>query len=134
MKELDTYLLHKQVYLPQGIIDEVYKHQDSTKIVEFSYHFIVQHLDKYDYKHYLNKNTLVKIVKNLHSQTPFEVEISKEHRVLKYVVRTTYDATRDVSIVIIPRGDVAFVKTAWLNDENDKHFTLDKSKYVRHLD
>ena len=133
MNELDTYLLHAQVYLPQCIINEVYKQQDSIRTIEFSNHFAVQHLNKYDYKHYLDKDNLVKIIKNLHNQTPFEVEVSKEHRILKYVVRTTYDATRDISIVIIPRGDVAFVKTAWLNDKGDKHFTLDKSKYVKHL-
>ncbi len=46
----------------------------------------------------------------------------------KVVVRVPYDRHEDISFVIQPDG---FVRTAWLNKNTDKHFTLDKAKYMR---
>lgn len=48
--------------------------------------------------------------------------------VTKMVVRFSYDQTRDIVLVIMPRGN--FVKTVWFNLKTDQHKTLDHSKYA----
>ena len=57
-----------------------------------------------------------------------EVHFKNANTVEKIVIRVPYDRHQDISFVIISDN---FVKTAWLNKNTDKHFTLDKSKYMR---
>ena len=59
-----------------------------------------------------------------------EVEIING-RTNKMVVRDRYNDRMDIVLVIIPQGRAMFIKTAWLNSKNDRHSTLDKSKYGR---
>lgn len=51
-------------------------------------------------------------------------------RVAKILFRGRLDDTRDVCMVLIP-GKSWTVKTVWVNERNDAHTTLDRSKYVR---
>ncbi len=53
--------------------------------------------------------------------------------VTKAVARLPHDSTRDLIVVYIPEGETAHVKTLWFNLNSDKHFTLDKSRYVATL-
>lgn len=61
--------------------------------------------------------------------TPFEVEV-KNNRVTKAVYRVPM-GDYDISIVFRNNRGIVLVVTAWLNDANDSHKTLDKTKYVQ---
>ena len=55
-------------------------------------------------------------------------------RIVKAVVRTTYNDIHDLILVIVPEDiDKAFVKTCWLNRKDDTHCTLDRSKYQTYV-
>lgn len=53
-----------------------------------------------------------------HYDTHFE-------EIIKAVIRTTYDKDHDICIVF----DKYKIRTAWLNNKNDYHTTLDYNKY-----
>lgn len=57
-----------------------------------------------------------------------EVEIVKG-KVSKILARKTLDETRDLCYVFLTETKV--VKTVWINDKADKHYTLDKSRFTR---
>ena len=62
----------------------------------------------------------------------YEVQTDIHDNVYKCALRTSYDLDKDISIVFNSSKDgKLIVKTAWLNRKNDKHFTLDKSKYYK---
>jgi hypothetical protein len=70
---------------------------------------------------------------------PFQAQVTRENiievetqgnLIIKIVIRVSYDERFDVVIALIPDFDIATVKTIWLNEKNDFHKTLDKSKYV----
>jgi hypothetical protein len=70
---------------------------------------------------------------NLGKFEPVEVGV-ENGLVQKVVVRGEYNDTLDVVFVLIPHQptrDTWTVKTVWLNEANDSHKTLDRSKYVR---
>ena len=58
---------------------------------------------------------------------PFEIG-TNNGLLSKFVIRTQYDARRDISIVFY--CSIKQIWTAWLNDSNDLHTTLDESKYA----
>ena len=80
----------------------------------------------------INIETLYHIVQGLCKQDiqPFEVEVDDNNKVVKMVVRTSYDNDRDISIVVRE----GFILTCWINDKTDLHFTLDVNKYYKPLD
>ncbi len=134
-------LLHSEVYMPENVVKTNNKIQKVITNVTYSNHFTNQCVNIGDYKHYLDKNKVTNIILGLKNNPikPFEVEISKINNlkvITKICIRTTYDESRDISIVIIPRLNkdkksfTAFIKTAWLNSNADIHYTLDKSKYL----
>jgi hypothetical protein len=59
----------------------------------------------------------------------FEVETTG-NIVTKLAIRQPYNKEIDISIVLITKQPISFVKTIWLNKASDKHYTLDKSKYT----
>lgn len=60
----------------------------------------------------------------------FEVETDHNNNVVKFLYRTRHDSKNDVIYAFCPFTQQAFtVKTVWLNRRNDKHATLDSSKY-----
>jgi hypothetical protein len=64
---------------------------------------------------------------------PEEVfEVTMERGRLRFmVVRTAYDADRDMVLVLRPRTrSTAVVITTWFNLNDDQHVTLDRTKYV----
>ena len=62
----------------------------------------------------------------------YEVETRAKDDIVKCVLRTSYDLDRDISIVFATSKDGKnIVKTAWLNRKDDRHFSLDKSKYYK---
>lgn len=59
----------------------------------------------------------------------FEVELNEENRIKKFLVRSPYNEFLDLILVCIKKYNNIFIKTAWTNDKNDNHKTLDLSKY-----
>jgi hypothetical protein len=50
--------------------------------------------------------------------------------VTKVVLRQAYNATHDIVLVIDPRPSMPVLITAWINEVNDAHKSLDRSKYA----
>jgi len=59
----------------------------------------------------------------------FEVEV-RDGKIIKYVVRLSFDDRRDISIAFMPKGKTLFVKTMWLNMKSDIHRTLKHDNYT----
>lgn len=86
------------------------------------------HNDNIDEKHKYTLKGLSKVFNEIKFENKgylFEVE-EEDGRVIKAVYRISYDEEKDICLVF-RYGKIA---TAWVNFKNDKHFTLDKSKYV----
>lgn len=103
---------------------------ESTKLVQ-STDRISEHLNNHilfkDKKHNLDLIGLYKVVSDLKTYNkvkPFEIELDKGN-VTKCVVRARYDDINDICIVF--RHNL--IVTAYINERNDKHTTLDKTKY-----
>ena len=102
--------------------------------LDFSYHLCNQ---KYtDRNHSFSLMRLARIIMNIqkHSQyyTIYEVQtifdnVLNMERIIKVCVRTEYDDTYDISIVI----SEDCIVTAWLNDKYDRHNTLDDARYYK---
>jgi len=62
----------------------------------------------------------------------FEVETDDYDRVVKFVIRIPYNDRYDCVSVFRTTDDSSklLMVTAWLNDKDDKHYTLDKTKYT----
>lgn len=60
----------------------------------------------------------------------FEVSTFDDIKIKKALVRINYDEKRDMVLVLqILSKAWARVITVWLNKKQDKHYTLDKTKY-----
>lgn len=135
---IKTRLYHVEVYMPKGLMEYTKRVKAQIVNYEYSKHLRNQMKDEFDYKHYIeNKTVFLNALKkiSLDEYLPFEIESyfnREKHRfgISKYVVRVPYDETRDITIVVSPRGRYkGFIKTAWLNNKEDVHKTLDESKY-----
>lgn len=68
----------------------------------------------------------------------FEVEKQGKY-VEKFVIRMPYDLQKDVCIVLRVKIDddtnyrCLLMQTVWLNNRDDKHYTLDETKYEKSL-
>ena len=129
-------LYHIDVFMPEQYVKQSIEHQKNLlqkKVVKFSKH-MKDHFASPDHKHDIDKAKLLKCIGNVANNpiTPFEVEV-ENGKVIKIVVRTSYDSIKDVSIAILFKtfDGIPFVKTAWLNNKSDAHYTLDTSKYVQ---
>ena len=123
-------LYHREVFWrPQF---DIQSKQLLLSVTRLSNH-LYDHIENSNQPRYdINIETLYHIVQGLCKQhiQPFEVEVDDNNKVVKMVVRTSYDDDRDISIVVRE----GFVVTAWLNNKIDKHETLDVNKYYKPLD
>ena len=137
-------LVHSEVFMPNNVKATAKRIQKLFTNVIHSRHFNEQCVINEDYKHYLEADKVDNIILNLKNDPiiPFEAEIGRLNGklvVTKLVIRTAYDADRDISIAIIPKVNsdrrtfAAFVKTAWLNSNTDIQYTLDRTKYLTEL-
>lgn len=115
-----TSLYHKEIGLPKGIESFFGK----KYIFTFSTH-AKQACRNDRYGFIIPPTTVTVTPENL-----IEVEVT-DGVVAKLLIRQQYDKNADISIAFIPEGQHGFVKTLWLNLNSDKHFTLDKTKYVK---
>ena len=98
---------------------------------------LLDYFENGDEKHDLTRRGLLESLKRcvLSTVVPFEVEATGMW-VKKYVIRTSYDDEKDISIAIVCKdykSGLPFIKTAWLNRKDDIHKTLDVSKYSWNL-
>lgn len=135
-------LLHVQKFMPDFLIklcmsDERY----ANKPYVLSQH-MEEHLVNPNFKHNIEYRELLDCVNSLKQSPvkPFELEVviddnptgknnNKTYAITKWVVRMPYDEDQDISIAV--RGNV--IVTAWLNNKDDTHYTLDLSQYVSNL-
>lgn len=116
--------------MPDWVNDKVKYLLRTTKEFTLSRH-LEEHLESPDYKHDYTMDILNKVIHNLKSNfvAPFEVEVNEDKKfITKFVIRTHLNDTTDISIVFGSRG---YIRTAWVNDRYDKHYTLDTSKYSK---
>jgi hypothetical protein len=73
----------------------------------------------------------IRLPKTLSLKRMKVIEVGVEDgRISKILFRGRLDETRDLCIVLIPKGNKPwFAKTAWVNTTEDTHKTLDKSRY-----
>jgi hypothetical protein len=132
MLKSNTKLYHKDIYLPQDLIDQAIHQQQTTTNFAFTKH-LIERIECKDRSH--NSVTAEKVWTVLSKLKenpiiPFEVETETHNqveKVTKYVVRDKCNMFEDISIVI--RGNK--VITAYINNSTDEHFTLDTTKYVK---
>ncbi len=113
-------LYHKDIYIPPNLLPNIY----GTYYLSFSKHAKDSCItDRYGY---IFPPTSVEVdIDNL-----LEVETAPNTQIInKIVIRQPYKETLDLSLVFIPEGKLGFVKTLWLNEKSDSHFTLDPAPY-----
>ena len=97
-----------------------------------TYYVYSKHLkSNTDYKHNIDKsklNTIIHKIKHKHYKA-FECEIVN-NKLIKFAIRTSYNYKKDISIVFMEKDNCILIKTAWLNNKKDKHFTLKKENYL----
>jgi len=64
------------------------------------------------------------------SSNIIEVETYDDTNDVKIVVRLPYNDTHDIVLVLLFSSYDNILKTVWLNDRNDIHKTLDRSRYA----
>jgi len=148
-----SVLLHKDVFIPDEFIQQVYSLEGKMKNYRLALH-LQEHLnnqDKEDRSHRYFRNAVINTLNEMKSTSrkvlsPFEVEVSKDFHffgkpgwfVTKYCVRLPFKQEEDLVIVVRPKYDKRnqdydyndfVIATAWVNHKDDSHKTLDESKY-----
>lgn len=130
-------LYHNEVYMPEKVLAIVKNKMANMKTVRFSRH-VQDWLNGTsgedclrEKKHTYTKPELMKALSNiLRTQpVPFEVEV-QDGEVVKFVVRLGMNENQDISIAVGCQNGY-IIKTAWVNNKEDIHCTLDTSKYVK---
>lgn len=119
-------LYHRDIY------GESWFDKGARKLVKSDFilsQHLIEHLNNQDDKHKIDVGKLYSIINTLRHTNPlepFEVE-AEDNKVVKCVVRTRYDNNKDICIVF----RYGIIITAYLDDINDNHETLDYSKYEK---
>ena len=121
-------LYHKEVFWKNNF------DRDSARLIK-SVNRISRHLRDYlDYstadRRSFDLDGIMKVtraLKQMDSVQAFEVETEKG-KLTKCVVRVSYNDKKDICLVY----RYGFIVTAWLCNKDDKHKTLNKSKYARY--
>lgn len=119
-------LYHRKVYWENSFNTQIVNllskpHKYSTHVLERLY--------EANKSHNVSVNELeyaINIIKSKYVRA-FECEINNDV-VIKFVTRVKLD-NKDISVVFLDIGNELLIKSYWINSENDKHITLDKSKY-----
>lgn len=125
-------LYHKDIYLPQCLIDQSICQQQTTNKYMFTNH-LKNRINCYDKSHnHVSAKKICNVLTKLkeHPIIPFEIEtrmINGLEIVSKYVIRDKCSEYEDIIIVIRNYK----VITAYINDSNDNHNTLNYSKYEK---
>ena len=124
-------LYHKKVWW-----DKSFDSQARTLFNKnYSLH-LFEHLLYSTDKHGMTMRELDRIIdelmENKRNYFLYEVQTDIHDNVYKCALRTSYDLDKDISIVFnLSKDGKLIVKTAWLNNKDDRHTTLDKGKYYK---
>jgi hypothetical protein len=111
-------LYHRDIGLPKDAVKALY---GRTINLSYSHHAKLACIhDKYGIINHPPFTIQIK------EDNIIELEI-KENKIEKLLIRLDYDTDFDILIVFVP--DTGIVKTVWLNEKSDKHFTLKKELY-----
>lgn len=120
-------LYHLDVYMP------TYLYTYARRLIMLEDTFIFSNHVKQSTtrkKHEFTLKDLNKICHKLNKQcSPFEIE-TQFGEITKICVRTQYK-DKDISIALAPVKDGLMVKTAWINEKDDDHKTLNVEMYER---
>lgn len=148
MAELIRKLFHKDIFMPEGVAESCINLQKRLTRFSLSEH-VSDHLDAQlseNDSHTYYKDMINHCVKTLkdNPQEAFEVELTKgcdnnTWSITKYCVRVPCGGDEDLAIVIRPlimKGKLinSAIITAWINKRDDKHDTLDDSRYCTNPD
>jgi hypothetical protein len=115
-------LYHSKVFMPQRVLDKV-----PTGITTLSYglHAVEQARAKYGI-------SCERLPVSIHITQANIVEVELDgDDFAKVVIRIAFSQVDDICLPLILKGDKWFVKTVWLNRNNDKHTTLKRHLYVQ---
>ena len=132
LRNTNTKLYHKDIFLPQDLINQAIYQQQNTINFIFTKHLIERIECKARSHNSVTAEKIWDVLSKLKEKPiiPFEIETENfngKEKVTKYVVRDTCNMFEDISVVI--RGNK--VITAYINNSIDEHFTLDCSKYSK---
>jgi hypothetical protein len=121
---------HKDIYFPIYAKEQAFNLID-TKYIDFSKHLFDNITSGEQNRGFTPKDVFNKWEDILGDRNRDLVEVEIEsNKVIKAVYRTYLGGGKDIIIVFIRHDNsTVFVKTAWINYVNDKHKTLDYSKY-----
>jgi len=124
-------LYHKDVFFRKRFEQEALELLNDN----YSMHLLTDLLFPKRRNHTINTHTLSCIIDDIKNgkrkkYSIYEVETDGTYanKVIKAVLRTAYDKYTDVSIVFTKDC----VVTAWLNDRQDTHNTLDTERYYKY--
>lgn len=119
---MENGLYHYEVFWEEEIQKQIDAALNSGLPLKFDDHAIEN-----KFKRQISINGIT--VKKLKNGYCFEATV-KNDKVIKFVIRYGYNDIYDLASVWHPRTDCLYCKTIWLNKKDDKHITLDESKYV----
>jgi hypothetical protein len=149
-------LFHKDVFIPDEIKNKAIEIEKNLKSADMrlSNHveewcriqerYMNYQSDRHDYSHGYTKAELRSVLDQIQDELPipFEIQVNSFSNdvwvVTKIVVRTWFNKHDDISVAIATDctgyGDsgskyIATIKTAWLNNMHDSHFSLDTIPY-----
>lgn len=125
-------LYHINVFMPENLIEQSLNQQRTVKFYIFTKHVKFKIFSKNPYFKNISFFTINKVLKSLKTSPiiPFEIEteiIDNKETVTKYAIRAECDKNHDIVLVIRTK----VVITAYCNNKNDNHSTLDVSKYEK---
>jgi len=109
---MKTKLYHYQVYMPKLKLPDIMNLSPSNHAIEAS------HTDRYGF---------IELPKTIKGRDCKLIELETVNNVpTKLVVRLSYSSRLDLVLVLRHGG---LIVTCWLNEKDDRHGTLDRSRY-----
>lgn len=122
-------LYHRKVYYPSELDTYCNNILKRNVPIKFSKHFENRVVNAKDKSRMINYNYLFKKIRKTKKIKPFEVKTNEFGTVTKFCFRISYNKKKDVIVVMSCKEDCNCLVTAWLNNKEDNHETLDFRKY-----
>lgn len=123
-------LYHKDLGFPPKIqkLLDVATDPSNDYVMRLKY---TRHAASQQYRHVKKINGVVQLPDRVLYKDCEPVEVrTKDGKIIKVLYRTPYDKNTDLILVVAHDLRVNLVVTLWLNDKDDHHDTLDKSRYT----
>lgn len=123
---MEDGLYHNELYWTEEIQNQIDAALNSELPLQFDDHAIEN-----KYKRQISISGIT--IEKLKNGNCFEAQV-KNNKVIKFVIRYGYNDIYDLSSVWRQKTYCLYCITIWLNKKDDKHVTLDASKYVEYRD